>query len=236
MDERDEEIKKMWKKVTRTGSVQRGEKCPGSEILSQYIDDVLNINEKERIEHHLTECEYCLDTVLLHHKLKEPELSPDAPGVWIERAKNLFTVQENEAGNSLYDIILKCVKETIEVIKNPGNLTISYETIPVPVRSDKEILSANLITLGKTFDDVESEVEVEKIGESYVNMKIMIKDIRYGNPVEGLRISLFNPHREIASYVARNGEACFEGLRLGEYVIKITKVSKKIGQISLNIK
>ncbi|MFV1951288.1 MAG: zf-HC2 domain-containing protein [Nitrospinota bacterium] len=239
MDEIDKKIKHIWNKIRKPDASTKREDCPDDKTLSYYIDGVLRETDKERIEQHLLECSNCLDLILLHKKVKENEAHeavPDVPIGWIERAIDIFPEKEKDAAVSPFDIVFRFAKETIEIIRNPGNLSISYGTVPVPVRGEKKILSTNLVTLSKRFPDVESEVEVEKIGKNNVNIKIITKGVTSGLPLEGLRISLFNPHREIASYVAENGEVHFEDLRFGEYVIKITMLNKKIGQVSLNIK
>ena len=239
MDEIDKKIKHIWNKIRKPDTSTKREDCPGDKTLSYYIDGVLKETDKERIEKHLLKCNNCLELILLHKKVKENEAHeavPDVPMGWIERAIDLLPEKEKDATVGLFDVVLRFAKETIEIIRNPGNLSISYGAIPVPIRGEKKILSTNLVTLSKRFPDVESKVEVERVGEANVNIKIMTKGVKSGLPLEGLRISLFNPRREIASYVAENGEVHFEGLRFGEYVIKITMPDKKIGQISLNIK
>ncbi len=239
MDEIDKKIKHIWNKVKKQDSGIKGENCLDDKMLSHYIDGVLKKTDKEKVEQHILECNYCLDLILLHKKASEDEAYeavPDVPRIWMERAKNLVTEKLKDARVGLFDIVLKFAKETVEVIKNTGNLSISYGAVPVPVRGEKKILPANLVTLSKTFSNIQSDLEVEKVAEDIVNMKVMTKDVESCEPVKGLRISIFNPHREIASHITENGEVCFEGLRFGEYIVKINRPDKEIGQISLNIK
>lgn len=236
MDEIDKKIKSIWNKVRQKGSGIKSDRCPEDTILSRYIDGVLVSAEKEDIEHHLAECNSCLDIVLLHKKMREEEIlekATDVPEVVLKKAMSLVTDKEQDAIAGIFDIVLKFAKETIEIIKNPGNLSISYGVMPVPVRGETQSMHTNLVTLHKTFPDIVAEIEVEKVGEGNVNINIMTKRVKSGKPPEKLRINLFNPHREIASYFAENGEAHFEGLRFGEYLIKINRKGKKIGQIGL---
>ncbi len=239
MDKIDKKIKHIWNKVKKQDSGIKGENCLDDKMLSHYIGGVLKNTDKEKVEQHILECNYCLDMILLHKKAIQDEAYeavPDVPVVWMERAKSLVTGKVADAKAGLFDIVLEFAKETIEVIKNTGNLSISYGAVPVPVRGEKKTLPTNLVTLSRTFSHIQSDLEVEKVGEGKVNMKVMTKDVGSGEPVKGLRISIFNPRREIASHIAENGEVCFEGLRLGEYIVKINRPDKEIGQISLNIK
>jgi hypothetical protein len=237
MDELDRKIKHIWNKAGKPDSRMKKGHCPEDTLLSSYMDGTLNKTDKERIEKHLLECANCLDLIHLYKKVREDEAREavhDAPAAWIKKAMNL--VSEKETVEGLFDIVLKFARETIEILANPGNLAISHIAVPVPVRGKKSALSANHITLNKTFSDVESEVEVTRVGEGCVNIRVMIKDIKTGVPAEGLRINLFNPHREIASYIAKNGEVRFEDIGFGKYVIKLNRQGKEIGQLSLNIK
>ncbi len=191
------------------------------------------------MEEHLLLCNDCLNLILLHEKVRREEAVeaiPDVPNGWIKRAVNLLPEKEEDATKGLFDIVLKFAKETIEIIENTGSLSISYEATPVTIRGEKKNLSPNLVTLGKTFPEVESKIEVEKVNEYHVNIKVMITNVDPGAPVEELRISLFNPSLEIASYVSEGGEVYFTDVRFGKYVIKISRRGRKIGRISLNLK
>jgi hypothetical protein len=136
----------------------------------------------------------------------------------------------------LFDIVLRFIKEKIEVADNPGNLSIFFETAPMPARAGRKELSDNLITLKKSFADFKSSIEVERVDDRYVNMKVITENIRSGSPATDLRISLFNPVQEIASYVVEDGMALFMDLKYGRYIIKISSGKKKIGEISLDLR
>ncbi|MHA2039240.1 MAG: zf-HC2 domain-containing protein [Promethearchaeota archaeon] len=239
MDEIEKKIKYISKEVHESDSNMKSQDCLGQNILSLYIEGSIKEKDKDLVEKHLLECNHCLDFVFLHKKMREAEscqILPDVPKTWIKRAKRLYTAQEVQAGTDFFDIVLKFAEETIEVIKNPGKILISYGAIPLPIRGENESLKTNLVTLSKTFLNIESEVEVEKAGGGYVNIKVTTKEVKSDLPAKGLRISLSNPYRKIASYFAENGEAYFEGLKYGEYVINIIKLRNAVGQISLNIK
>jgi hypothetical protein len=238
MDETDKIIKQVWTKVGRSGPEVKSKCCPGDRILSLYADGILNESERERTERHLLECDYCLDLVLLHKKTADEKAyaeSPDAPALWKEMTKSLVGERVKECREGLFDIILKFTKDTIEVISNPGKLAAAYGPMPEPLRSGNKILSPNLIILSKTFSDMESEVEVERIDDRHVNMKIRTMDVHSKAPAKVLRVSLFNPIRELASYITDDGAVSFGNLNYGAYEIKIIKGREEIGHISLNI-
>ena len=239
MNKIDKRIRDLWVKHKTSESDKRRENCPEDKLLASYVDGLLKGPDNEQIERHLSECNDCLELILLHKKVCDDEIHEtvlDAPQEWIERAVNLHPLKEKDATESLFDIVLKFAKETIEVIKNPGNLPISYETCPVPVRGEKEKLSTNIVTLGKTFSNIKTEIEIEKVDEGFVNIRVAVKSIKSDLPLKGLRISLLNPSQEVASCMIEDGEVCFEDIRLGEYFVNLNRLGDSIGQISLSLK
>jgi hypothetical protein len=234
MDELDRKIKHIWNQ-SKKSSGMKSKKCPEENTLISYIEGVLGESDKEKVEQHLPECGDCLDLVLSYHKVREGEARepvPEAPVNLMNKAMGLVTTKDT--GEGLFDIVLKFAKETIEIITNPGNLGF-HSAVPVPVRGEKSSISSNLITLNRTISGVESVVDVERVDEGLVNIRAVARDSKSGEPVEGLRISLFNPDREIASYIAQQGAVRFENLRFGKYVIKFKQQGEEIGQMSLNI-
>ncbi len=237
MDELDKKIKYILHKSRKEKSGGIKSKCLSDNMLASYADGSLKDNENEKVEHHLTECGECLDMVILHHKVSQGEALeavPEVPLSLMNRARSL--VKENKTGESLFDIVLKFAQETIDIITNPGNLGISYMAAPVPVRGEKSTLSTKTITLHKKLDIMSTEIEISKTGDSKVNIRIIITDTESKTKVEGLRISLFNPDREMASSIAKDGVTSFRNIIFGKYVIKIIRHGKDLGQISLNIK
>lgn len=237
MDEIDKRIKYIWNRFKKKDTGSKSDNCPQEKTLSRYIAGVLKKADREMVEKHLLECNRCLDLILLHKKIKEDEAYEgiiDVPKPWIERAIALNTQKKKDKSKGFFDIVLRFTQETIEIIRNPGNLSVSYGTIPVQLRAEKGV-SSNIVHLRKRFSHIESEVQVERAGDGIVNMKVTTKDVENGLFVKGLRISLLNPRREIASYIVQNGEAFFKGIRFGEYVIKLIRQGREIGQISLNI-
>ncbi|MEW6599800.1 MAG: zf-HC2 domain-containing protein [Nitrospirota bacterium] len=238
MDEKDNILKNLWTNIRKKGSDFKSKYCPGDRILSQYSDETLRPDEKERVENHLLECEYCLALVHSHKRSANAEayaVFPDVPLSLKEKTKRLISTHIKERSTALLDIILKFAKDAVEVISNPGNLAVSYGPMPAPVRSGNRIMSPDLIILSKTFSDIESEVKVERVDDRHVNMKIRTVDIDSRAPVRILRVSLLNPVRELASYVTDDGEVSFGNLNYGEYAIKLIRDREEIGQISLNI-
>ena len=50
-----------------------GERCLEDIIISCYVDGLIKGKDKEMVEKHLTECNNCIDLLLLHRKVREDE-------------------------------------------------------------------------------------------------------------------------------------------------------------------
>ena len=238
MDKIDKRIKRVWNKLYKPIPGSKKGNCPGDKLLSCYSDGLLEGDDKRSIEEHLLACHDCLDLILLSKRVKREEahgVIPDTPTRLIERAISLLPERGRDVISGLFDVVLRFAKDSIEIISNPGSLSISYGPVPVPVRG-KETLSTNLIYLNKDFSEVESEIEIERAGTEHLDIKVITKSVVSGKPEKGLRVGLFKSGREIASSVAENGEVRFTGLEFGEYAIKITRLGKEVGQISLSLK
>jgi len=238
MDDLDKKIREILSKAFPTGASEKKKNCPEESILVNYTDDLLEETQREQLEQHLIECNHCLELVLFNSKVQLDESDeevPDAPDTWKRSAMNLIS-EKADVKEGLFDIVLRFLKEKIEVADNPGNLSIFFEPAPMPARAGRKELSENLITLKRIFADLESSIEVERVDDTYVNMKVITVNHKSGAPAIDLRISLFNPVREIASYVVEDGMALFMGLKYGRYVIKINSGTKRIGEISLDLR
>ena len=124
---------------------------------------------------------------LLYRKVQQdesPEVLTDVPTSWKLRAKNLYREAMHSGRSDLFDVVLKFAKDTIEIIKNPGGLAISYAASPVTVRGEGESRQSNLVILGRDTPDVSSHVEVERISPERANIKVTAIDKSTGSPLQ----------------------------------------------------
>lgn len=211
----------------------RGE-CPGEIQLALYAEGALE--DKAAIEEHLFRCTDCLDTLILYEEgraLSEDQPLPDVPGQWMEKAIGLPAGEAGRAG--FFDAVLKVTGEIITVLRKAGGLAVSRMPQPEPLRGGRAE-GKELVTLRKSFPGLAAEVEVAKRGRDRVDLRVTVESPRHEAAGGGLRVSLHNPVREIASYVAEDGTVSFSGLPFGEYVIKIMRDRKPAGELSLEVK
>lgn len=235
MKETDKRIKAIWDRMKKEGAVSGGGTCLDDKQLLYYVDGVLNESEKARVEQHLLSCDECLHLIVSYEKLRhEPlEAAPDVLREWNKKIMNMLPGKESAEG--VFDIVIRVAKEALEIIRNPGNLTVIQGPIPVSVRGVSGVVPDNFITVSKTFSDIRSEVEIERTGGAHINIRVVVTNTFSGMPVQGLRISVFDLFSEKASYISENGEAYFTEMRLDKYTIRLMRKGKKVGQVSLDL-
>lgn len=236
MDDIDQKIKVMWDKLKAEKLITDTGNCPDDRQLLRYVEGILTGPENDSIEQHLLSCDGCLNSVIVYEKLKKelPDAVPEIPTAWIEKVVSMLPGKD--VAEDIFDIVLKFAKETIEIIKNPGSLTISRGPILVAVRGISGTASADYVTVSKIFPDIRTEVEVERAKSNRLNIKVLITPEGSGIYPQNLRVSIYNPFQEIASSIAENGEADFTEMKFGKYIIKLLKRGEKIGQVSLDLK
>jgi hypothetical protein len=236
MDETDKIIKDIWNTIRSKKPGNERKSCPDDRQLLCYLNNIQSDSDKESMEQHFLECSDCLSFIILYNKLEKGSLDacPDTPAAWIDKIKNALPEKKKITAKA-FDIVVKFLQETVEVLENTGDLIISTGPFPVPVRGGTGSVSPNVIALRKTFPEITSEVEVEKTDNNLINIKVTAADLNSGLPVRNVRISIFNPDQEMASFIAAQGETIFTEMRFGEYAIELSRERKKIGRLSLKL-
>jgi hypothetical protein len=235
MNELDKNIQVVLKKLKEHRPVTRTGSCPDEKSLAYYSEGVLNENEKESLEQHLLSCNDCLNSIILYEKLKKESLEyvPEVPGAWNEKIMSMLP--QKQFTEDIFDIVIRFAKEAIEIIRNPGDLFILQGAVPAVVRGAAGIASADSITLSRIFSNMKTEIEIERTQNENLTIKVLLTDKNINKPVSDIRVSIFDPDYEIASFIAENGQAVFTEMRFGKYIIKLTRRGQKIGKVSLDL-
>ncbi|MCX5900843.1 MAG: hypothetical protein NTX06_08945, partial [Proteobacteria bacterium] len=106
----------------------------------------------------------------------------------------------------------------------------------VYVRGSQKVISKNLVVIEKVFKTVKLDIEIEKIRESFSNIKVMASDPEGRGLLAGARISLYEDGRELASFMTDGGEALFEHIAFGQYRIAAWRQTDKLGEVRITIK
>ena len=211
------------------------EKCPGEIELARYMEG--SLEDKASLEEHLFMCGDCLDLLIACEEtrsLNGDRPLPDLSCQWIENAIALPASHSDRF--DFFDAVLKITGGVMTVLRKANDLSTVQMPLPEPLRSGTASQKTESVTLRKDFPGIVAEVEVARSGRDRVNIQMTLKSAEYGTSNGGMRVNLYNPRNEIASYVVEDGAVSFMGLRVGEYVIKIIKNRTPAGKFSLKIK
>ena len=96
-------------------------------------------------------------------------------------------------------------------------------------------LSGDLIHLRLNFREIKAAVEVGKVGDQQVNIRVKI--IKETKPDFKIRISLQKDKRDLSSYVwDRKNDILFENVLYGRYMMLFSCNSKTVGMYPFEIK
>ena len=230
-DKLDLMIRDSWKMFKKSLKADKEKGCPDEETIASYVEGLLNQKETKNVEQHLLICNDCLEQVKIISQTMEikEEVLQEVPHRIINRILELVNDKKH-----LFDVILKFTKETIELIKNPGNLGVDLSFSPAAIRGKKQASSPNIIILTKSFKNISFSIEIENIGIGLGEMKIKILD-KGPHFEKDLRVSLFDPKRELASHIFEDENIVFKNISSGKYKVKFMHKKREIGEISFNI-
>jgi len=105
---------------------------------------------------------------------------------------------------------------------------------PQPVRGFKRKVAKDLVLLKKTFEDVESEIEIEKVGENkaLIRVRLLLADLTS----QKIRVTLKKGDREIASHLAEEAYVLFEDIPFGHYSLTFARDGLTLGTYLFEIK
>ncbi|MBI5055717.1 MAG: zf-HC2 domain-containing protein [Nitrospirae bacterium] len=207
-------------------------KCLSDFEISAYIDGRLSPEERQSFEQALMECEDCrgnfgaIRSVILK---KDDRNLEDVPEHIIRNAVNLFHDK-----NSLFDIILGLIKDSVRVIHCDENFDV-LTPLPVGGLRAGRTESPKMIALKKSFEDIKIELDIEKTAGSLCNIGIHVAAIKDKSILNNLRIELISGGRELISTLLEDGKTTLEDITTGKYTIRLHKNMNVLGEISLKI-
>jgi len=204
--------------------------CPDEEALAGYLSGQLTSTERGELERHLADCSYCLSEVAAAQEAGEPGQTSAVPQWLMERAMALVQAPKAEG---LFDLVIRFVKDTVEIVQQSGEWMSTLSPQPVTVRGAAKP-NSGLLQLERQMDAHKIALEIERTegGGCQVNVRITGED---GKPVDGVRLSLKAGEREQASFLTRQGQAVFESVPEGEYDLILSLAAATLGTIRFKI-
>jgi hypothetical protein len=213
------------------------EACPSDEMLADYLQGHLAEKEGSEMEEHLSDCTICLEELVIANSLFQgadlPQLDA-VPAEVTEAAVRLMQSLDSAESDSLSEKFERAIKDLPTRISDFLNHKTWAESQPQPVRGFKRKMAKDLVLLKKTFEDVESEIEIEKVGENkaLIRVRLLLADLTS----QKIRVTLKKGDREIASHLAEEAYVLFEDIPFGHYSLAFARDGLTLGTYLFEIK
>jgi hypothetical protein len=212
--------------------------CPQEELLADYLEDRLGIEERSGIESHFSECLRCLDEFLTANSItqnRENLAADPVPERVTEAAVNLVAKLVSRSQNSYklkgYRFLNKIyyrISEHIKLMRYNKNRF-------APVRGPSGSETSDFYRVRKMFKEIVAEIEIEKADLQIATIRVTLIN-GFGNEND-FRVTLRNSNnREIASYRFSGKFAIFENIPFGHYSLAFMQNGKNIGSYHFQIK
>ena len=212
-------------------------KCLNEQDTACIIDGQVSENERVRYFEHVLSCMKCAENLrdhLLVLNAIDKKGMLETPETIVQAAMDLYSP---EVGVNVLEVVLNFKEKMIELVRTTGEILRGPELIPIPaLRSQGEEFNfSNEIKIIKEFNNMMTEVGVEKNKPHLCNVEIRLTEKKTKKKMRGLRITLIRNDREIESSLIEEGKVIFREVKPGKYSLIITKDDKKIGVVELNI-
>lgn len=212
--------------------MHRHKKCLSEVELGAYIEGRLSPDKKESLDRRLAECRECrreLAAVKQVLSCKDPVRMQDAPEALIRKVIKSYPVR-----HGFFDIILSLVKDSIDVVRSSPYINI-FSPVPLAGLRNRKVMSPRMIVITKAFDNIDVELDIEKLEDDLCNIKVLASESGTGILMNNLRVDLVSEWRELDSSLLQNGEVIFEDINPGRYLIKIHKNGMIFGELIIKI-
>ena len=204
--------------------------CPDEERIADYLEGRLSAEDKEAVDAHLSECERCLEELVIAGKaMKDTAEAPAVPLGVTEAAVRLVAKQTTGAAE-------KSLKESIatymEKVSDYVRYSLPWRWQHATIRSSKVESAPDLVVIRKVFREIEAEIEIEKTGEDKAHIRVKAG----GREKNGIRVTLKKWEREISSQLLSGDYALFEDIPFGRYEIVFSTNGSELGTYTFEIR
>ncbi len=209
-------------------------KCIKEEHLVDYLEKRLTSPLMEKVQRHLSQCEVCLDALVIIKKLsQEDTMEP------LEHVPQRVTDQAVVAAlkfkkDPIPGKIIKNLKKQGSDLKNTIYDLISFSPLEnVHVRGDSEAATQKTVTVTKVLADFEAEIEIRNKGDKAAAIRVALMENDF--PDQPVRVTLLENSREISSYPLKD-PVVIESIAYGRYTLVFTREGVKAGEYRFRIK
>ena len=151
MDKLDKTLKNIMGAEQPSGSSPEGKECLTEQEFAEYLDNLLNPEQKEKVEQHLAACEACLKKSVMFSRVinkLDTTVQTDAAAGIVEGAKRLVRLQ-SPAG--MLEVVLEFGRAAVKVIKDTAGICTVPDPSLLSTRSDRPYSLAWLLISSKYF-------------------------------------------------------------------------------------
>ena len=212
--------------------------CPQEEALADYLAGRLSEENKTVLESHLSDCNQCLDEMMVAEELiQDNELSgfDMVPPAVTESAIALVkgrTPPEHHTFRQRSAQILNQIAAWISA-HTPFDWYSSDHL--APVRSSEKTITNDYFHVQKSFKEIITDIEVEKTEQKKACVRVnLVSDSKKEN---NIRVTLLDRNeREMASFLLSDGFVLFEDIQFGHYRLAFVRSGRRIGMYQFEIK
>ena len=212
--------------------------CPQEELLADYLEDRLALDERSGIESHFSDCTRCRDEFLTVNSMTQSreylETDPvpeHVTGAAVKLVAQLVSRPQDSYKPRSYQFFKKMYARISEHIK----MIMFNKNRFASVRSSQGVEVNDFFRVRKMFEEIVAEIEIEKAGHQIAAIRVTLIN-GFGNEND-FRLTLRNSNnREIASHRISGQFAIFENIPFGHYSLVFMQNGKKIGTYSFEIK
>ena len=212
--------------------------CPQEELLADYLEDRLGIEERSGIESHFSDCPQCLDEFLTVNSIRQnreylasdpvPEHVTEAAVKLVAKLVSRPLGSYKTSSYRFFNKIYSRISEYIKFMRYNKNRF-------APVRGSGRSETNEYYRVRKMFKGIVSDIEIEKAGHQIAVIRVTLIN-GFGNEND-CRVTLRNSNnREIASHRISGKFAMFENIPFGHYSLAFMHNGEKIGTYSFEIK
>ena len=204
--------------------------CPDEEIIADYLEGRLSAEDKEAMDVHLSECQLCLEELVIAGKaIRDAAELHAVPSGVTEGAVRL--VARRTTG-----VAEKGLKESIaafaEKISEYFRYSLHSRWQQATIRSSKIAAAPDLVMIRKVFKEIEAEIEIEKTGADKAHIRVRANK----GEKNGIRVTLKRVEREISSQLLSGGYTLFEDIPFGRYEIVFSTNGSELGSYTFEIR
>jgi hypothetical protein len=210
--------------------------CPPDEVLAEYLEGFLEDADQAKLEAHIADCGICLDTVtegarLLNGSVVETD---PVPSHVTQSAIDIVTQPKRNGAMSIAMKLKTSAKSLAARISDAVSPTPAGGLHPLPIRGSKQTIGSDRVLLKKTFEDIDTEIDMEKNALGATDIRIRV--VRTSPHIESVRVSLQKSGREVFSQLMSGGAAFFEDVTYDRYSLVFTTNGTNLGAFSFEIK